>query len=137
VIEAAFGLGEVVVGGQIEPDTYVLAKDGLGVLVTHIGTQTHEILSTDDGDRRVELSPENGGRRVLDEGALAALARLGIDVEHCGCPQDIEFAIDDDQRISLVQTRPITTLEADTRRPQEAKSPKARRSACRSTSACS
>ena len=28
VIEAAFGLGEVVVGGPVEPDTYVVAKDG-------------------------------------------------------------------------------------------------------------
>ena len=28
VVEGAFGLGEVVVGGEVEPDTYVLDKDG-------------------------------------------------------------------------------------------------------------
>lgn len=28
VIEAAYGLGEVVVGGQVEPDTYVVSKEG-------------------------------------------------------------------------------------------------------------
>ena len=32
VIEAALGQGEVVVGGQVEPDTYVVAKDGPAIV---------------------------------------------------------------------------------------------------------
>jgi pyruvate, water dikinase len=50
---------------------------------------------------------------VLDDETLLAVAQLGIDIErHYGVPQDIEFAIGD-SGISIVQSRPITTLEDD------------------------
>ena len=48
VIEAAYGLGEVVVGGQVEPDSYVLAKDGR-VLHQHLGTKATRIVRGGDG----------------------------------------------------------------------------------------
>ena len=58
VIEAAFGLGEVVVGGQVEPDTYVVAKDGPSIVETRIGRQAFEVVRGADGhDQRVELDP--------------------------------------------------------------------------------
>ncbi|HEX6567584.1 MAG TPA: phosphoenolpyruvate synthase [Acidimicrobiales bacterium] len=111
VIEAAFGLGEVVVGGQVEPDTYVLSKDGPRVVQEHIGTKSHKIVRGDDGhDRRVEVPPAEQSRRVLDENALMALAHLAIEIErHYGAPQDVEFAIGD-HGVAIVQSRPITTL---------------------------
>ena len=63
VIEAAFGLGEVVVGGQVEPDTYVVAKDGPTILETRIGIQAFEIVRGADGhDQRVDLDPPSGAR---------------------------------------------------------------------------
>jgi pyruvate,water dikinase len=111
VIEAAFGLGEVVVGGQVEPDTYRVAKDDLRVLETRIGAQTHMIVSDERaGDRRVELAPSEGGRRVLADEEVIAVARLGVRVEqHYGAPQDVEWAIAGGD-VFLVQSRPITTL---------------------------
>ena len=58
VIEGAFGLGEVVVGGQVEPDTYVVSKQGPRLLDVRVGTQTHAIFSDPaDGDRRVSSRP--------------------------------------------------------------------------------
>ena len=112
VIEAAFGLGEVVVGGQVEPDTYVVAKDGPRVLDARVGAKEFKIVRGPDGrDRRVELGPESAGRRVLDDEQLLALARLAARVErHYGAPQDTEWAIEGGE-IFLVQSRPITTLE--------------------------
>jgi pyruvate,water dikinase len=112
VVEAAIGLGEVVVGGQVEPDTYVIAKDGPRILQQRIGHQSHKIVRGPDGaDRRVEIPPEEGARRVLDDDAVMALAALGIDIErHYGVPQDVEFAIGDGGTF-VVQSRPITTLE--------------------------
>jgi pyruvate,water dikinase len=110
VIEAAYGLGEVVVGGQVEPDSYVLAKDGR-VLHQHLGTKATRIVRGGDGhDQRVEVPAEDQARHALDDRALATLARLAGEVErHYGSPQDVEFAIDD-QRVWIVQSRPITTL---------------------------
>lgn len=111
VIEAAFGLGEVVVGGQVEPDTYVLDHRGPSLLSLRIGRKTHQIIRGPSGaDVRVELNEEQGQRRVLTDPELVALARLALQVEaHYGAPQDLEWAEEGGQWY-LVQTRPITTL---------------------------
>lgn len=52
VIEGALGLGEVVVGGIVEPDTYVVAKDGPRVLTRRVGHQTVAIRRGADGVER-------------------------------------------------------------------------------------
>ena len=111
VIEAAYGLGEVVVGGQVEPDTYVVAKDGPRVVQEHLGVKATKIVRGPDGhDRRVAVPDDEQTRRVLDENVLMALAHTSIEIErHYGRPQDVEFAIDDNH-IWIVQSRPITTL---------------------------
>jgi pyruvate,water dikinase len=111
VIEAAFGLGEVVVGGQVEPDTYTVAKDGPRVLDVHVGRKAFQIVRTADGrEQRVDLTEPEATRRVLADDEVVALARLGLEVErHYGAPQDIEWA-EQGGRWYLVQTRPITTL---------------------------
>jgi len=111
VIEAAFGLGEVVVSGQVEPDTYVVAKDGPRLVSTRVGHQTHRLDGTQDGEvERHDLSPEEGAARVLTDDEVLALARLGLQVEaHYGEPQDVEWAIQGADTY-LVQSRPITTL---------------------------
>ena len=110
VIEAAFGLGEVVVSGQVEPDTYVVAKDGLRLLSTRVGLKQEKIVRGPGGaDLRVTLAPADAAARVLSDDEVLEVARLGLDVErHYGQPQDIEWAWAD--RLWLVQSRPITTL---------------------------
>jgi pyruvate,water dikinase len=111
VIEGAFGLGEVVVGGQVEPDTYVLAKDGPRLLTVRVGHKTHKIVRGPDGkDLRVDLPAAEGTRRVLDDAEILALAALATRIEaHYGSPQDVEWAADADT-MYIVQARPITTL---------------------------
>ena len=127
VIEGAFGLGEVVVGGLVEPDTYVVAREGLRIVSIRIGHQAFKIVRGPDGrDRRVELSPDaEATHRVLDDDEIRELASLVVRVEeHYRVPQDIEWAIDADGTLYLVQSRPITTLEpgtgADAERPTPA-----------------
>ena len=112
VIEAAFGLGEVVVGGQVSPDTYDLSKDGPRVVHVHVGSKAEKIVRGPDGhDKRITVPAAEQVRRVLDDHTLLALARMAIDIErHYGCPQDVEFALEGDS-IWIVQSRPITTLQ--------------------------
>jgi pyruvate, water dikinase len=111
VVEGALGLGEVVVSGQVEPDTYVLAKDGLRLTSVRVGHQTHKLVGDEHGAVvRVDLDEADAGARVLTDDEAVALARLGLRVEaHYGEPQDVEWAIAGDE-IYLVQSRPITTL---------------------------
>lgn len=94
MIEAAFGLGEVVVGGQVEPDTYTLAKQGPRVLDTHVGHKAFALVRGHDGkEHRIENDEAQAMRRVLTDDELLLLAALGLCVEqHYGAPQDIEWA---------------------------------------------
>jgi len=113
VIEAAFGLGEVVVGGQVEPDTYTVAKRGPRLLEARVGHKAFKrVRAPDGGERRVDLPEDEAARRVLRDEEVLELARLALRVEeHYGAPQDIEWAAEEGA-IYLVQTRPITTLGA-------------------------
>ncbi|HUY23496.1 MAG TPA: phosphoenolpyruvate synthase [Acidimicrobiales bacterium] len=122
VVEAAFGQGEVVVSGQVEPDTYVVERSGPTLLHVRIGIKTTKIVQGADGhDRQVDLDAGEGSRRVLTDEEVLGLARLGLAVEaHYGTPQDVEWAIAGGNTY-LVQSRPITTL-AD-RPPRDVPSP--------------
>ena len=111
VVEGAFGLGEVVVSGQVEPDTYVLSKRGPTILEIRVGHKTHQLSSGPGGTVvRSELG-DRADRRVLNDDEVIALARLGLAVEqhYDGEPQDVEWAIASGSTY-LVQARPITTL---------------------------
>ena len=110
VVEAATGLGEVVVGGQVEPDTYTVSKDGFRVLDVHIGAQDFAITADADGEHRTEIPVTERGIRVLTDAQAERLALLAVSVEeHYQAPQDLEFAFAGD-KLWIVQTRPITTL---------------------------
>ncbi|ASN51000.1 PEP/pyruvate-binding domain-containing protein [Sinomonas sp. R1AF57] len=88
VVDAARGLGEAVVSGQVTPEHLVLNRDGAVR----------------------ERTPGEGGGRVLSDAAAHELARLAVRVEqHFGVPQDIEWALAEG-RISLLQARPMTAL---------------------------
>lgn len=114
LIEAAFGQGEVVVGGLVEPDSYVVDKlpgGGVALRQVQVGVKTFEIVrGPDGGDQQRELPVERARARVLGDPEVLEVARLGLAVEgHYGSPQDVEFACASG-RIWLVQSRPITTL---------------------------
>ncbi|MEO9236912.1 MAG: phosphoenolpyruvate synthase, partial [Jatrophihabitantaceae bacterium] len=111
VIEAVLGLGEAIVSGMVEPDTYLIDKAGPALLSARQGQQKFQIVRGSDGtDQQLDLAPQDGYRRVLTDAEVLSIAELGLAVErHYGCPQDIEWAMADGQTY-LVQSRPITTL---------------------------
>jgi pyruvate,water dikinase len=115
VIEGAFGLGEVVVSGEVEPDTYIVSKETLEVLDIRIGHKAFKIVRGPDGnDKVVDLDDGQADARVLDDAELKRIAELAIATErHNGNPQDTEWAISDGETY-LVQARPITTLRHTT-----------------------
>ena len=113
VIEAAFGLGEVVVSGQVEPDTYVVDKAGPRLLSARVGTKAFKLVrGPERGNLRVDLEAEQSSARVLDDAEVLRIAQLGLRItEHYGEPQDVEWAIEDGHDW-IVQSRPITTLDS-------------------------
>ena len=115
VIEGAFGLGEVVVGGQVEVDTYIVNRAGPTLRSTRVGRKEFKLVRAAEGsEERIELTPAEAARRVLSDAEAEALARIGLQIEaHYGAPQDIEWA-EADGHFAIVQTRPITTLAPTT-----------------------
>ncbi|MCK8610605.1 phosphoenolpyruvate synthase [Agromyces sp. C10] len=111
VIEAALGLGEVVVSGAVEPDTYVVAKDGPRLISVRVGRQSHTLVPGSGGTVvREDLDPVRADARVLTDDEVLAVASLGLQVEqHYGEPQDTEWAYSAG-RLWMLQSRPVTTL---------------------------
>ena len=108
LVEAVLGLGEGVVSGELTPDHFVLARDGR-VKRTKLSPQPYKIVAgTGGGTAEVTLSAEEGEAAALSEDQLARLAAVGIELEErLGGPQDIEWAIQDDE-IFVLQSRPVT-----------------------------
>jgi pyruvate,water dikinase len=116
VIEAAFGLGEVVVGGQVEPDAYRIDRNDLTRIQVHIGHKGFKVERGVDGhDHRVDLSPGEASEAVLSWRDLTRLAEVGLAIDaHYGAAQDIEWAIDRSGALWIVQSRPITAAAEPT-----------------------
>lgn len=112
VIEANWGLGETVVSGSVTPDTYVVEKKTGKILNTTIGSKEEMIVKGTEGGETVtkETPKKKREAQVIDEDEAAELAELGRKVEeHYGRPQDTEWA-EEDGKIYMVQSRPITVL---------------------------
>ncbi len=111
IIEAVWGLGEGIVSGKITPDSYIVSKD-IEVGTKRIADKKIVITRNSAGEKTtIKLSTEKSKAQVLTDHEVKKLAGLAKKLEeHYGKPQDIEFAIENEE-IFLVQTRPITTLK--------------------------
>ncbi|NIR42445.1 MAG: phosphoenolpyruvate synthase [Gemmatimonadetes bacterium] len=108
VINAAFGLGELVVSGEGDVDQFVVDKTTGAAVDRHIAEKSHAIVGTADGTERVELPPERAGQPSLTDEDITELAELCRRVERFyAFPQDIEWAIAE-RRLYLLQSRPVT-----------------------------
>ncbi len=110
-IDASFGLGEALVGGLVSPDSYRVDKRKRAILDRQIADKLVAIFPQKDGGTHKEtLSDAQRAQPVLTDDQVLSLADLGGRVEaHYGSPQDIEWAIAEEQ-IYLLQARPITAL---------------------------
>jgi pyruvate, water dikinase len=110
-IEAAWGLGSALVGGEVTPDRWVVAKITGEISVRDISDKAIRHVRSPAGGVE-ELAVEESLRRqpCLSDQELDSLRTIGRQVErHYGRPQDIEWAIDrHTQQILLLQSRPET-----------------------------
>jgi len=109
VVEAALGLGEALVSGQVEPDRYRIDAGSGRILDKTLGAKALSIRPREGGGTFTQPE-EASARQALPDGAIADLARLGRELaELFGAPQDVEWAWAGGQ-IHLLQSRPITAL---------------------------
>lgn len=114
IIEAVFGLGEGIVSGRILPDHYVVNRDEEVVEMKVADKKIALVRGQNAEVDEVKLKEEISKKQVLTGYELKRLAQYGMQLEeHYKKPQDIEFAIENDE-IYIVQSRPITTKAKDT-----------------------
>jgi len=105
-VEAAYGLGQPVVSGEVTPDQYLVNKKTGKIVYKFISKQTWQF--TLAGNTPVSKKYQEV-QKIADKYALE-LARIGMQIEkHYGRPQDIEWGIEDG-KVYVVQSRPVTTL---------------------------
>ncbi len=111
VIDAAFGLGEAVVAGQVEPDHYVVESRTWAITERKLGAKALAIRPrAEGGTERAAGGHDAAAQSALSGEQLIDLAQLaGRVAEHFGSPQDIEWAWANNQ-LYLLQSRPITSL---------------------------
>ncbi len=117
-IEASWGLGLAVVGGEVTPDRWIVDKVGLSVLAFTPGDKRIEYRR---GAEAVGVDQARWAQPCLTDAQVIALARLGKQIERQqGCAQDVEFAVDADrpagQELVLLQRRPETVWSSRGRR---------------------
>ena len=112
VIEAAWGLGEVVVAGLVIPDYYRISREG-EILERRVGEKDLEYrLLAEGGTEEVEVSPERVNARILDDTDLQNLHHLALRCESIyGKDLDIEWGLAGGV-LALLQCRSITTSES-------------------------
>jgi pyruvate,water dikinase len=113
-IEGAWGLGSAVVSGEVTPDRWVLGKITGEISVRDISDKHARQVPADGGGIH-EVANEEAVRNqpCLTDEQLMALREVGRKVErHYGKPQDIEWALDQDGQVLLLQSRPETVWSA-------------------------
>jgi rifampicin phosphotransferase len=108
-VEATFGLGEALVSGLVNADTYKVRDRE--IIATQIATKHVAIHASPSGGTQEDaIDTERQEQPALSDAQVVRLAQLGRTIEaHFGHPQDIEWCLDDDG-FQIVQSRPITTL---------------------------
>ncbi|PLW82030.1 phosphoenolpyruvate synthase [Kineobactrum sediminis] len=126
LINAAWGLGETVVKGSVNPDRYMAYKPFLDnpdlapVIESTIGTKLYKMRYTGPDDHKkkssrgaatitVDTTAEEQRRRVLSDAEVLQLSRWALAIErHYQRPMDIEWARDGDGQLFILQARPET-----------------------------
>jgi pyruvate,water dikinase len=110
-INASWGLGLAVVGGEVTPDDYLVSKITGEVVKQAINDKAVQYVPGDDGAQRVDVDDARRNEPCLDEEALSSLIEVGKRVEkHFGTSQDIEWAFDHHGELFVLQSRPVTGL---------------------------
>jgi len=124
VINASFGLGEMIVQGSVSPDEYIVFKPTLNenfspIIEKKLGVKDKMMVYGDDPDERVKIIPTDRGLRdrfCLSDENILKLAKWVQKIEEYytnkkqkWTPMDVEWAIDGlSKELFIVQARPET-----------------------------
>jgi phosphoenolpyruvate synthase/pyruvate phosphate dikinase len=112
LIEACFGLGEILVNGSITPDQYIINWYDQEIISKTINTQVVSLVPLEESPftKKIDISPDLGNQRVLNDDELFSLAESAIQIQkYYGYPVDIEWSFLNGE-LFILQSRPVTQL---------------------------
>jgi pyruvate,water dikinase len=116
-IDASYGLGIAVVGGELTPDHYLVSKVTREVVRRTVSTKHVEYVpdAAGHGTVRMEVPSPRRDEPCLDEPRLEALVEVARSIErHYGSHQDVEWALARGHALPkalvVLQARPVTTI---------------------------
>lgn len=111
VIEAAYGLGEAVVSGEVTPDNYVVTRQSRKIISRSIARQSKMLSFSENKHETTWQATENPDAQKLSDTQILELADVALKLEqHFDHAVDIEWAYYQEQ-LYILQSRPITTLQ--------------------------
>jgi phosphoenolpyruvate synthase/pyruvate phosphate dikinase len=116
IVEAIWGLGELLVSGRVTPDTYYISLNSAKpVLIKKVIKTKRRMMITSPtipgGTCEVAVPPYKSDLQVLPDQTILELVRMGIVLtKHYGYPLDIEWARYA-KHLYILQARPITSLK--------------------------
>lgn len=110
VIEAIYGLGELIVQGKIIPDYYEINKETLAIEKKEIASQLVRLVKVGRLNKETSILKDKQALQKITDDQIKELAQIAKKLEkHYFFPQDIEWAIEKN-KVFIVQTRPVTTI---------------------------
>ncbi len=111
-INAVHGLAKSVVDGSVTPDLYVVARsEPLTILKKEIRDKSQKVVCLEEEGCILQPNPE-AAAPALSEDQVLELARIALLLEdHFGSPQDVEWSIDQEGKIIILQSRPLKQME--------------------------
>ena len=114
-ITATRGLAVEIASGQMPADLFVVSRSGAHNVIDRTIAHKEEAITLEAGGglARTPLPPGSAGQASLEPGHLSRLADYGVRIEqHFKTPQDIEWVLDADGELWIVQTRPLALAES-------------------------
>lgn len=110
IIEAIWGLGELIVQGAVTPDTYRVDKKNLKIIRKRIGSQKRQLIKVGKQTKEKSVAKMWQDVQKISDSFITKLSTIGLQLEkHYYFPQDIEWAIENN-KLYILQTRAVTTL---------------------------
>jgi pyruvate,water dikinase len=120
MIQAAWGLPKSVVDGTAATDQFVVRRGGRPAIAARMIPHKAQryVCYPDEGVCRMDSTGPEADAPCLSDAQVLALAEIGIRIEgYYGTPQDIEWAVDRDDTLVLLQCRPLRQTECHMAQP--------------------
>ena len=112
-INSLWGIGEHLVDGSASPDVFLIDRIDEKILERHVAVKESRLVNLNAGGTGLESVPEHEQHLPsLDDVTIVQLAKYGLLLEEFfEGPQDVEWAIDADRTIFILQSRPLRLPE--------------------------